>query len=264
MFGGPKSYRGPICFATWFVTRAHTHTQSMECVIFLDTASLPLEVNLAGEQWGEAGDLLPLVHVGILRSVGLETDGHNPLQMQTNHSTFATFTFAESLKGQYRDGGHQGEEVILAAAFRQDVAERLDEPGSVGRVPPRIEARDGRVGDEEVRMGRDLVSDSRRRVRVRHPGKERRSSIQPVALTSLNQRLSTADWDSKLVERYWNLNHKDLGLAGQCGTLIRGEVRPELFRLVLLVLGVEDPVVPVGHECDQDAIVVAVILTSHC
>ena len=117
-------------------------------------------------------------------------------------------------------------------------------------------------------MGRDLVGDGWRGIGVCHTRQECRSSVQPISLTSLNDVRRLGNGEIKNKDRYLinnrNLNKKELRLAGQSGTLVRGKVRPQLLRFILLVLGVEDPIVAMRHERYQDAVVIAVIFARHC
>lgn len=52
----------------------------------------------------------------------------------------------------------QREKVEVSAVFLQLRAQTLYEPGTIGGVPKREEARNGRVGNEEVRVRRNIVA----------------------------------------------------------------------------------------------------------
>lgn len=155
-----------------------------------------MEEDVPGEHGGDAGDLLLLVHEGVARRVGLEVERHAA-----------------------RHPGQDAEQVPGLGLPGQYVAQRLHEPGPRRRVAPRVEARDGAVGDEEVGVRRDLVA-VRRRVRLRRVRHHLDAGVELVALTGLDE--------------------EKLGLAGQGRALLRVEVGPQAVGLERLVRRVED------------------------
>ena len=117
------------------------------------------EVDIPGEHRGDAGNLLPLMHHVIAWGVRLE--------IQCNPSCHPR---------EYR------EEVPGGRRFRVELlAQRLNEPRSVGGVAPRVESRNGAVCDEKVRVARYLV---RVRIRVRLGLRHRMQTNAAVELNS--------------------------------------------------------------------------------
>ena len=100
------------------------------------------EVDIPGEHRGDAGNLLPLVHHVVARGVRLKVQRDPPRHSRENR---------EEVPG----GGRLRVELL---------AQRLDEPRSVGGVAPRVEPGNGAVCDEKVRVAGYLVGV---RVRVR-------------------------------------------------------------------------------------------------
>ena len=96
------------------------------------SATLRSEEELLGEHADYARNLSLATHFRVGR-VGLEVVGD------------ATIHGCEQLK-----------QTIGAAALVQHVTQRLHEPGTVLGVAPRVEAGNGRVGHQEVRLHRDL------------------------------------------------------------------------------------------------------------
>ena len=184
---------------------------------FLNEPRFPLKVDISSEHRCNARNLLLLVHEIISRGVGLEVEGHLPCHP-----------------------GQDGQQVPSLRLPGQDMAQRLYEPRPRRRVPPRVEAGDGRVGDQEVGVRRDLVAERGRVGLVVAHLPQVHAGVQLVALTGLDE--------------------EELGLAGQGAAALGVEVVPQALGLVGVVRGVQGVELAVTEHGDEDAVGVGVVL----
>lgn len=138
------------------------------------------------------------------------------------------------------DEGEQGEYVQTLAIGGQLSAQTLHEPTATCGVPPRIEARYGGVGNQEIGMDGYLVAHRGVAIRfgaTRYHGDAR---IQTITLAGLYK--------------------EQLGLARQCGAMIGCEVTPDIFQFILRILRIYMAHFSVREYGHQNAIVVLMIL----
>lgn len=112
----------------------------------------------------------------------------------------------------------QRQNVVLFSVLIQLLTQRLHEPGALLGVAPRVEARDGRVRDQEVGVGRNFVAHRAGAIRFGAIG-QGDARVQLVALAGLDE--------------------KQLRLASQGRAVVGSEVRPDYVQLVLAVLCVQ-------------------------
>ena len=157
------------------------------------------------------------MHFEVAGSVGLEIEGHFP--------------------------GHVSEvaqQVFVSAATLKDVTKGLDEPGPGRRVPPRVKARNGAVGDQKVSVRGDLVG---------HGGAVCLGGVAgPFQVDAVVQLIALA-----------SLDEEQLGFAGQRRTVLGVEWRPQAVRFVRVVSGVQDSQLAVAQHGNQDAVRVGMI-----
>lgn len=167
-----------------------------------------------------ARDLLLLVHHRNVRRVGLKVVRH-PLGYERQ----------------------QRQNVVLLSVLVQLLAQGLHEPRALLSVAPRVEARDGRVRDQEVGVGRNFVAHRAGAVRFGAIG-QGDARVQLVTLAGLNE--------------------KQLRLTSQSRAMVGSEVRPNDVQLVLAILRVQVAEFAVRQDRDQDAVVVRVVHLGDC
>ena len=113
----------------------------------------------------------------------------------------------------------------------EHVAQRLNEPGAVERVAPRVVARHGRVGDQEVGLHRYLAH---------------------ALLVGVHERIGVEADGVHEVGAAARLYEEELGLAGQRFVQLK---RPNQFvNAQLAIHAVDDAVLAVRHQHAQKAV----------
>lgn len=171
--------------------------------------SFIIEFQNSRQHCRDARYLLLLMHNRIVRCVRFKVNGH---------------TLADKCQ--------QCQNVILLAMALQLGAQALHEPRAFGGVAPRIETRNGRIGDEKIGVYRNFVCHwfVLAAVRLGHCD----ATIQPIALTRLHK------------EQLW--------FAGQRGASICREMIPNRVQLIMGVTCVYEAQFAVRQNRYQNAV----------